>query len=465
MSRQREIEESLAFAPSNYTGATNLTAGTGNYVPTAAYRFHNDGTPSASFAARWTATTSAGYVYYTFSIEGVPSNATIKTITCQADIWINKTSRFSATNIAIYRGTSSISDTGTFATTTTTNVVSLETNTEVSVSDLSNIRIRLGGTRTGSSNAYICFWGATLTVNYSFLGTEYSVTATSSVSGITIEPAEQWIIQGRSGEVVAHATSLNDVLVTDNGNEISMSQRFPQRSKTLIPSSVYENTFATYTNLDRAYANTSSTNYAQFKLDSTTRHVSYAFDIANEIPSTATVVSITCKVKARVTNSSTSITPKTARLYSGNTAMGTAYTIPSSNSSYTFKISPGTWTYEQLRNLVLRFDCAYSGSSSYYLLVYGAELTVNYTASDDYEWYYAISNINADHTISIRSNSGTGVWVKVNGQWVQGADIKVKYGDRWRSINEVYVFKEGSWIQAENGIKDIFNTQAVFLKG
>ncbi len=462
MSRQREIEESLVFAPSGHTGATNLTAGTGNYVPTSAYRFHDEGTPSTSFAARWTATTSAGYVYYTFSITGVPSNATIKTITCQADIWVNNTSRFSATNIAIYRGTSSISDAGTFATTTATNVVNLETNTEVSVSDLSNIRIRLGGTRTGSSSAYIYFWGATLTVNYSFLGTEYSVTATSSVPGITIEPAEQWIIQGRSGEVVAHATSLSDVLVTDNGSEITMTQRFPQRSKTLIPSSVYENTFATYTNLDRAYANTSSTNYAQFKLDSTTRHVSYAFDIANEIPSTATVVSITCRVKARVTNSSTS--PKTARLYSGDTAMGSAYTLPSSSSSYTFNISPGTWTYEQLRNLVLRFDCAYSGSGNYYLRVYGAELTVNYTASDDYEWYYNLSNISTDHVIAIRSNSGTGVWIKGEDGWTEGTAIKVKVNGSWVDVSKVYMKKEGIW-EEQTGLGAMFSPDAIYIKG
>ena len=101
MSRPINISDTLTFIPSGYTGQTNLTVPTGNYAPENGYHDHTY-TNSNQYYARWiTQTNTTGYVYYTFSISGIPSIATITSVSCIAKIYVSNTSRITNTSIQL----------------------------------------------------------------------------------------------------------------------------------------------------------------------------------------------------------------------------------------------------------------------------------------------------------------------------------------------------------------------------
>jgi hypothetical protein len=58
-------------------------------------------------------------------------------------------------------------------------------------SELTNIKLRIGaqGSTSGNQTRYVYFYGATLTINYSVSGWQYTITATSSDAGATVTPA------------------------------------------------------------------------------------------------------------------------------------------------------------------------------------------------------------------------------------------------------------------------------------
>jgi len=76
MARQVNITDSVTVNPSGYTGLTGLTTTT-NYPVTNGY----DNTTSTTYARFTTTYNSAGYCYYTFTVNGIPSGATITSVT------------------------------------------------------------------------------------------------------------------------------------------------------------------------------------------------------------------------------------------------------------------------------------------------------------------------------------------------------------------------------------------------
>lgn len=154
-------------------------------------------------------------------------------------------------------------------------------------------------------------------------------------------------------------------------------------SKTFNPSSYDSGTFTTNSSYptSNGLTNTSSTTYARFTVSTTSQYCIYNIDVTN-IPSGATINSVTCSVKAYAT--STNISTRTVQLYSGSTAKGSAYTLPTSNQ--TFNLTTGSWTLSELQNCKLRFSGQRSsgggGGSNYYIRFYGADLTINYSYQD-----------------------------------------------------------------------------------
>lgn len=222
MSRIVQLSDSLVIIPSGYTGNSNLTAGTGTqYQPSNGYHDHT-GTASITTAARWTLTRSnAGYVYYTFSINEIPSTATITSVSCIAKIWVSSTS-VTNTNIQLYTGTTAKGSSSTFLTTSSSNTVTLNTGTSWTLSEVNNIRLRFGGTG-GANNRYIYFWGATLTINYSYEGTEYQVSVTNN-SSVTVSPTgtNNWVAEGNNQVITfTNVTDVATLRVLDNNVNIS----------------------------------------------------------------------------------------------------------------------------------------------------------------------------------------------------------------------------------------------------
>ena len=177
------------------------------------------------------------------------------------------------------------------------------------------------------------------------------------------------------------------------------------------------------TNPTNGYADSTSTDYARVNLtrgQSAQTHVYWEFSLPT-IPTDATIDSITCNYKARVSSSSTNyIAQATIQLYSGTTAKGSSKSIrtTSTDASSLSSNQIGTWTPAEINaGMRLRTWAQRGGSrttSNYYIYFYGADIEIEYTeASGD--------------KVFIKSN---GSWVevvkaykKVNGEWVEQTDL------------------------------------------
>lgn len=148
----------------------------------------------------------------------------------------------------------------------------------------------------------------------------------------------------------------------------------------------YDSNYSAYSvsGLDQGNTDSTSTNYATINFtrgNAAETIIFYNFDL--DIPSAATITSVTCKAKCYIsTTNSSRIATRQIRLYSGSTAMGSAYTV--SNSTNEFTMTPGTWTAAQLNNAKVRLYAKRGSSNTttnYYYRFYGATLSVEYTVN------------------------------------------------------------------------------------
>lgn len=153
---------------------------------------------------------------------------------------------------------------------------------------------------------------------------------------------------------------------------------------TLIPSG---NTGLTNASIDasypieRGYTNADSTTYTRLNVTaSRTAEIYFTFD-TSDIPSGATITSVTARGKARV-SSTQRITNTVMQLYSNTTAKGSNRTFASTTAS-TQSITAGSWTRAELTNLRLKVGgTASSSSSSKRIDFYGADVTVTYESAN-----------------------------------------------------------------------------------
>ena len=181
------------------------------------------------------------------------------------------------------------------------------------------------------------------------------------------------------------------------------------------------------TNPTNGYADSTSTDYARVNLtrgQSAQTHVYWQFSLPT-IPANATIDSITCNYKARVSSSSTKyIAQATIQLYSGTTAKGSSKSIrtTSTDASSLSSTQIGTWTPAEINaGMRLRTWAQRGGSrttSNYYIYFYGADVEIEYTEA-------------SGNKVFIKSN---GSWVevahaykKVNGAWVEQTDLSTLF--------------------------------------
>lgn len=97
------------------------------------------------------------------------------------------------------------------------------------------------------------------------------------------------------------------------------------------------------------------------------------------IPSNATIGTITANVRYYV-NNTTYVSAVSIQLRTNTTAKGSAVTNrPTTSTKYS--VTPGTWTRSELNNIRLYISATHNASTSTgYLYLYGADVTINYTA-------------------------------------------------------------------------------------
>lgn len=160
------------------------------------------------------------------------------------------------------------------------------------------------------------------------------------------------------------------------GNDLVFSSE-PEKPKytfTANPSS--SGGTSTVSNASRAYTDENSTTYANPRLGGNNVANSWYFKFnTSSIPQSATIISVSCKARAKLTATST-VSPRTIGLYSGSTLKGSTQNLTTSDKIFTF--SGETWTLEELSDARVTVNATKSSGSSPWLYFYGATLTVEY---------------------------------------------------------------------------------------
>ena len=436
MARVINVNDSITVAPSGYSSANSSYSSISSSYPVTNGYTEASSTNYAYITCN-TGSYASTYISYTFNVSSIPENATIDSVTCTAKVRVSSTSYISSANVQLYNNTTAKGSATSARSTTSGGQTYTLTPGTWTRNELNNIQIRYTGTR-GNSNpnraAYLYFYGATLTINYSISGTAYSVIATSTVNDVIPTPATQELFAGETATVTIDAASIDDITVTDNGNDVTGSLvRHTAQSgtytNTFIPSSFdstnshYDTTggdsgngvYSTNVIANGLTDHNSSTRCALYSVQGSNQqsYMYYNFDVSS-IPANATITSVSCQFKGG-TQGSSYYTSYTAQLCSGTTAKGTAQSVTGSNSSpSTVTINGGnSWTRAELENIKIKFQVTRGTSNTTTQSTwsfFGATLTVNYTVTPEhpYYWTYTLTNLSADHGIIIEQ---AGVYV------------------------------------------------------
>jgi len=432
MSRPVSYTSAVTVNIASFSGITsNVTTGT-SYSPSNGINSSANTSNYATFSAT---STNSGYAYYLFNVIEVPSIATINSVSCTVR------TRTSATN----SGTSSYQlfagstqkGTQTTVTSTSTTTYNLTSGTSWTAQDINDgIALRIGVRRASNNRAYSNrFYGATLTVNYSVDGIEYEINASSETSLATVDPSSQEILQGESGIVKIETDNIGDIVVEDNGVDVTGQLVVKQKTTSGTTSNLAltntttgvsstatsfymssSNEGYTYINLAGGYSaespnsslptGTSTGNYVYVKdngSNNTTGWIIYSFDFSS-IPSNATITSMEVKCYGAKEEAGTSDSQHVGKigLYSNNTLKSAEQEFTSSSNQLITINNPGTWTRSELQNAKLRFTVGYYGGR-----LGGITWTVNYdipAEGNPYYYEYTVSNISADHEIVVAEN-------------------------------------------------------------
>lgn len=207
-----------------------LTANPSGYVTGTTYAYLND--PSNAYTDETSDTYAAIGIrtgssttttcYFKFDCSSIPSDATIVSVACTAKGYVSTStsSRISARTMQLCANTTAKGSGRQL--TTSASALSITAGTWTRT-ELNNARIRFyakRGTSNTSTDYQMRFYGATLTVEYTYDGTFYTITTSSTAASATIAPATQDILSGGSGTVTVSG-DITNVTVEDNGVDVT----------------------------------------------------------------------------------------------------------------------------------------------------------------------------------------------------------------------------------------------------
>lgn len=443
----------IRLVPSTYSvSSTYLT------VSNASNMYTNTDSTNYATVANTQSGTSSYYIYIKgFNFSSIPSNATVSSFTVKLKAYQSGGSTSTSYVPYLCNNTTTLSGCTSSVITTSTQTLSFSTSNYTfdqikTYGDNFGIRINCRrNSRNTQSNFYI--YGAEILVEYT-VPVYYNVTVTGDSNNVSPTGTES-ILQGSNYTVTMYYDSTPTV--TDNNVNVT-SQLVEQTggSSSLKPESNTNSGF-TLTDIENAYADSSSTNYARLALAGRASGTIYLNFESLSIPSSATVQSISCQLTYEYNrNNSSSGYTASCQLYADNTAKGSSTSLVTAGgtavSKTTINLTPGTWSASDLSNARLYITATNSASSTQrYIYVYGATLSVTYTFSGKV-YTYTLSNITAAHTIVVTAPAAAHdtLYLKVNGTW--------------KEVSAVYKKVNGSWVEQtdlsslfESGINYIIN--------
>lgn len=418
--------------------STNDVSSTYLTVASASNMYTNTDSTTSGTVTNTRSGTSSYYFYLRgFNFDTVPSNAIVSNISIK--LKASQTGGNTST-IYCYDGSTQVSGCGTGTALTNSATTQTFTNTTVDWDTLkgygSDFGIRINCRRASrNTQAVITVYGAEIEVTYT-VPTPYTISATGD--GTLAPSGSTTVYSGDSYNLFISGLSAKPTVTDNNVDVTSQVVELQSGTSTLIPTSYTSNSGFSLSNISNAYADATSTNYAQLELNGgTTGNISFAVGGA-VIPSTATISSVSCSFTYQYNrNNSSSGYTGSCQMYAGSTAKGSSYSLVSAGGTdvakTTVTLSVGSWSASDIANANLHITCTNNASSTHrFLYVYGLSFTVVYTLSGKV-YTYTISNVSGNHTIVVTASapSGTGVYIKLNNTWTEAQAIFKKVNGSW----------------------------------
>lgn len=384
--------------------------------------------------------------FYNFGLN-IPLGATINSVTCKYKCYIKTTdsSYISTRQIQLFSGRNTAKGSP-MDVSTDTNEHTMSNVGTWTAAELNNAKIRIYAVRASTnttSSYYFRFYGATLSVSYTYDHATVLVNARSEDNNVTISPTQaspEVIVDTSQSQVqllpscdidfILSCSSMNGYILTDNGTDVTNQVSVSHTANTgtaIIPvrlandsSSNYN--FATTTstyfiqnmNHDSSYSGTPARISIAQSNSSATYMGWIIMDLTplDEIPQSATINSVTWSIRYAVSSTSY-ITAVSMQLYTGNslssgscTAKGYNQTGRSTSASTSGgsryrNLAGGTWTLDELKTLKIHVSATKStANKSSYIYLYGADVTVSYTIPTT----FTTGIRGGDHTIILKSS-------------------------------------------------------------
>ncbi len=169
---------------------------------------------SSSTYARFTGSQQENRTwYYKFNTSNISQFANITSVSWKAKVTVSKNK--DTWTLSLSNLTTSVGDTQT--PTRVSTYTTPETNGgNWNVTDLNNLRFKIVPSNNVNTNY---FYGADLYINYSI--TWYSISTNSSVAGTSITSSASEIESGNSITLTTNASSLSNIKIIDNNNDIT----------------------------------------------------------------------------------------------------------------------------------------------------------------------------------------------------------------------------------------------------
>lgn len=386
---------------------------------------NTDSTNYATFQTT-SSSTSSRYIYLKgFNLSTIPLGAQISSFTIKIKGYESGASTSTSYAPCLVNNTTTISNTtasqnfSTSSRTITIPTGSLDWDDIVGYG--SNFGIRINARRSSRNTAsYVYIYGAEIEVTYTNLPS-YTITASSAVTGITVSPSTQSVLEGSSATVQFDVDDITNYQVTDNDVDVTSSlvrQQYPSSGSV----SETATSFTTgYTGSNMAFYTSSSTQANNFNYavghtaqspgstssgsgswtyvkqnNGSTNETGYAdfvFDFSS-IPSNATITTVQVQCYGAIESTSETTAHADITLYSGTTQKGTTQKFTSTSNSVITLSNVGTWTRAELQNAKLRFAVGYYGGH-----IFGITWNVSYTMPTGYYYEYTLNNVTASHVI------------------------------------------------------------------
>lgn len=422
-------QETKTFTPASYDTSRYAYASVNSSYPLSTAV--GKGSSNTTYA-QWnlkTGSQAESYVFYKFDCSSIPADATINSVACSAKAYCSNTNtqRVATRTMQLFANTTAKGSAVTYSSASELNI----TCGTWSRTELNNCYIRIyakRGTNNTTTTYYTRFYGATLTVTYTYNAVTYTITSSVSGEG-TISPSGNTEVA--SGEeyslVITPADSSAEISVKDNGVDVT--------SKLVdAPSgdqySVTQKSGATYGFQQNYDSNCregwwQSTNKAKASSASV---ATVSFNVAK-----TTAVTVRCICYAESTYDYFLVGPMDGSLNTNASADSNAVFTTKNNSStneqtYTFNnVAAGSHSFD-----VKYFKDSYTDSnwdSAQFII----EMSPSNGASGSK--MYILTEVSGNHTIAVTiGGSGSEVLIKVDGVWKQAEAFK-KVNGSWEPIS------------------------------